>query len=367
MDFLRSLPSVCVVGGEYQIVGCVKEFGSVAVEIDGKYYYEDNSGVLPCIKKNYKITVPKSALDNAKKYSIVYKRVVEKKKYFSVVDDTLKVEFDFKPLEKNDDINIYHLADVHKRFSLAKSAVEYFGEDLDLLVINGDIAEVDTEEDFLEVLTFVGELVKGKIPIVFVRGNHDTRGVLAESFTKYFPSNGNKTYFDFDLGSIGGVSLDVGEDKLDSHEVYAGLNVFEDYRKAQTTYLKLKKKTDKKYYFSVCHIPICKTTKTPGDEFDIECETYTTWCAELKRIGVKFMLSGHLHKAFVLGKDDEGKTCSCEFPVIVGSALFRPEEVLWGLAITLSKGNAIVKFTDDKKEVKESYIINLDNGNVTKQ
>ncbi len=367
MDFLRSYPSVCVVGNEYQIIGGIKELGTVAVEVGGEYYYEDNSGVLPCTKNNYKISVPSRVLDKAKEYAIVYKKVIEKKKYFSVVDREVKLNFKFKPLEKQDDINIIHLADVHKRFALAKEVGKYFGDEIDLFVINGDIAEVDTDEDFLEVLTFIGEVGKGEIPMVFSRGNHDTRGKLAEKFTDYFPSVGKNTYFSFETGCIGGLVVDVGEDKPDTHEVYAGLNVFEGYRRKQTAFLKSIAKTDKKYFFAVSHIPFCKTTVNKGDEFDIERDTYTVWGEELKRIGTNFMLSGHLHRAFILEDGDESKTCPCEFPVIVGSALFRPEEIFWGAAITLANNSAFVKFVDDKKQIVQSFVIDLSNGRIVKE
>ena len=367
MDFLRGYPSVCVVGSEYQIVGGIKELGTVAVEVGGEYYYEDNSGVLPCTKHNYKISVPCSVLDKAKKYTIIYKKVIEKKKYFSVVEKEVELKFKFKPLEKQDNINIIHLADVHKRFALAKEAGKYFGNDVDLFVINGDIAEVDTDEDYLEVLDFIGEVGKGEIPMIFARGNHDTRGKLAEKFTDYFPSEGFRTYFSFEIGCIGGLVVDVGEDKSDSHEVYAGLNLFEGYRRKQTAFLKSIRKTDKKYFFAVSHIPFCTTTVHKGDEFDIERDTYTVWGEELKRIGTGFMLSGHLHRAFVLDEGDESKTCPCEFPVIVGSALFRPEEIFWGTAITLTSNFALVKFIDDKKQVVQSFKIDLLDGKVIEE
>ncbi len=367
MDFLRSFPSVCAVGDKYQIVGSVQEFGTVAVEVNGQLYYEDNSGVLPCMKRNYKISVPRRELDIVKQYAIVYKRVIEKKKYFSVVEEEVKKVFNFKPIEKTEDINIIHLADVHKRYALAKSASEYFGDECDLFIINGDIDEVEKEEDFLEVLSFIGEVARGETPIVFVRGNHDTRGKLAEKYAEYFPSNGKSTFFNFEVGCVGGIALDVGEDKVDKTETYAGLNVFENYRKIQTEYLKSQQKTKKKYFIAVSHIPICKTTLHKGDEFDIESDTYTTWCEELKRIGTNFLISGHLHKAFVIDKDDESKTCPCDIPLIVGSALFRPEEIFWGCAINLSGNQAHVKFVCDKKEVKESYIIDLTDGKVKKE
>lgn len=366
MEFLDNFPTVCAVKNEYQIIGCVKEYGTVCVEINGIRYYEQNSGVLPSQKFNFKISVPMEKLDLSGKYSIIYKRVLNRKKYFSVVKEEESVSFNFKALKKEEAINIYHIADVHARFELAKSAVKYFGKDLDLLILNGDMAEVESEEDYLSVIRFMGEISKGEIPVVFVRGNHDTRGKLAECFTKYFPSDGEKTYYLTDIGSLSIIALDCGEDKVDDAEVYAGLNVFSEFRKKQTEFIKTLNVNEDKVTLVVSHIPFCETTKNIGDEFDIERETYTTWCKELERIDVKFMISGHLHTAYVINKDDEGKTCTCNFPVIVGSALFRPEENLCGSAITLDKDKALIKFTDENKAIKESYIYNFDAQKVLK-
>ena len=358
MSFLLCNPSVCVVGKDYQILVAIKEFGTVAVEVDGEFFYEENSGVLSSEKKNFKIVIPCEKLNRAKKYSINYRKVIERKKYFSVVEDIVKQDFDFKPIEKENGINAYHVADVHKRYELAKNACSFFGDDLDLLIVNGDIAEVETEEDFFEVLIFLGEISVGKTPIIFSRGNHDTRGRLAERFTDFFPSVNKNTYYDFEIGPIGGVVLDCGEDKVESHVVYADLNRFEIYRRKQTEFLSAHSKTVKKYYFALCHIPLCKTDYS-GEEFNIEADTYGKWCSELERIGASFILSGHLHRAFIIDSDYKGKTCPCSLPLIVGSALFRPEEIFWGSAITFSDNKVIVRFTDDKKEVKEEHVINL--------
>ncbi len=359
MSFLFCNPSVCVVGKDYQILVATKEFGTIAVEIDGEFFYEENSGVLSSEKKNFKIIVPSEKLNKAKKYFIHYRKVIERKKYFSVVEDVIKEDFTFKPIEKIDDINAYHIADIHKRFDLAKDTVSYFGDNLDLLLINGDICEVVEEQDFFDVLIFLGEISFGKIPIVFSRGNHDTRGRLAERFTDFFPSENKNTYYDFEIGVVGGVVLDCGEDKVESHIVYADLNRFDLYRKKQTAFLKVHSKADKKYYFALSHIPLCKTTVNIGDEFDIEKETYTTWCSELERIGASFIISGHLHKTFVVEKNDESKTCPCSLPLIVGSAIKRDENFMCGTALNFKDNKVIVKFTDNNKKVHAEYEINI--------
>ncbi|MBE5753262.1 MAG: metallophosphoesterase, partial [Clostridiales bacterium] len=243
MSFLRCTPSVFVIGREYEILVNLQSFGLCFVKVGENIYHETCSGVLPSERLVAKIRVPQKALDEAKEYMVVFRETNERKSYFSTFKALQEQKFAFKPLEKKENIHIYHIADVHYRFEEAKKMASYFGDDTDLFVVNGDIGEVETEENFLEVCAFVGEISKGEIPVIFVRGNHDTRGRLAELYSKYFPVEKQKTYFSFELGCLNGVVLDCGEDKPDSNEEYdatpetpqeyRGTNRFHSYRQQQ--------------------------------------------------------------------------------------------------------------------------------------
>ena len=71
MSFLRCMPSVFVIGREYEILLNVKNNGLSFIEIDEDVYYEENTGVLPSERTVLKIRVPQSVLDKAKRYSVV--------------------------------------------------------------------------------------------------------------------------------------------------------------------------------------------------------------------------------------------------------------------------------------------------------
>ncbi len=364
MNFLKCNPNVFAINNEYEILLFVKEYGNVCIEINGERYHEENSGVLSSEKDHFKIRIPMSVLDKALTYTVIFKKVLERKKYFSNVLDEVSESFRFKPLKKICEINAYYLADVHKRFEKSIKAAQFFDNDLDILIVNGDIAEVDKEEDFFSVAEFVSDISKGEIPVVFVRGNHDTRGKFAERFTDYFPCNGKNTYFTIDIGNLFIVALDCGEDKMDTAETYAGLNVFSEYRKQQTRFLKNLSIKKDKICFAVSHIPICKTTKNNGDQFDIEKDTYETWCNELERINAKFMISGHLHKAFIVDKNYDSKTCPCQIPVIIGTEINLDNDEYIGTAITINKDEVLVRFTNDRKEIINKFVINLSGGEI---
>jgi hypothetical protein len=239
----------------------------------------------------------------------------------------------------------------------------YFDNGIDLFVVNGDIGEVETEENFFEVCEYVGDISKGTIPVLFVRGNHDTRGRLAELYAKYFPVDGKKTYFRFEIGCLNGVALDCGEDKPDvsmeydssedTPDKYRGLNRFHAYRQAELAFLKnCQLDSENKIAFAVSHVCPMMTTLKPGSIFDIERETYTAWNAELERMKVKFMLCGHYHKGFILPPDDERNLVAHNYPVIVGSVCSKGD--LQGSAITLNKDKAVVRFTDKDGQVTQS-------------
>ena len=363
MSFLRCTPAVYVIGKEYEISVNLKSFGLCFIEIGDEIFYEENNGVLPSERLVVKIRVPQESLNRAKKYSVVFRETDNRKSYYSTFKPPQIKEFAFKPLEKTENINIYHVADVHYAFNDAKSMAGYFGEDIDLFVVNGDIGEVETEENYFEVCEYVGEISKGTIPVLFVRGNHDTRGRLSELYAKYFPVDGKKTYFRFEIGCLNGVALDCGEDKPDvsmeydssedTPDKYRGLNRFHAYRQAELKFLKeCELDSENKIAFAVSHVCPMFTTFKPGSIFDIERDTYTAWNAELERMKVKFMLCGHYHKGFIAMPDDERNLVAHNYPVIVGSVCAK--DGLQGAAITLNKDKATVRFTGKDGQVFET-------------
>ncbi|MBE6617775.1 MAG: metallophosphoesterase [Ruminococcaceae bacterium] len=364
MDFLYCTPAVFVIGDEYEILVNTNENGIIAVEIDNEKYYEENSGPLSSEKNYAKIRVPQSALDLAKRYTVVFRKTVERKSYFPVFCDAVETDFNFRPLAKSDNINIYHISDVHYRFDVGVKTASFFGEDTDLFVVNGDIGEVDEMNHYREVARFVGDISKGEVPVLFVRGNHDTRGKLAEMYADYFPANGKNTYFEFDVGPLYGVALDCGEDKRDSHAEYGGANAFEPFRRRETKYFESLMPSDK-LTFAVSHVCPAQTAHSKDSGFAIEGDIYEKWVAELERLGVKFMLCGHVHRAYLLKKNDENSLMPHGFPVVVGSAYY--EDDLWGTALTISGGKLYVKFTGKEHQVMASYVIDIDSGEINEE
>ncbi len=371
MSFLLCAPSVFVIGKTYEILLNAKENGILHVEIAGEQYFEENAGVLATERAYARVRVPQAALDKAKKYTVVFRKTICHNAYFSEMGEKETEIFSFKPIDKEEDIHIYHLADVHSAFDLAKEAASYFEEKTDLFIMNGDIAEVEKHEDFLFVAKWLAEVARGEIPIVFVRGNHDTRGRLSHFYTEFFPCNGKDTFFTFTVGPIFGVALDLGEDKPDDYHydatydfksAYCGINRFSPFRERELIWLRAIEKSNQPYRIAVSHICPMQTSQCAGSDFDIEREIYGGFSKELSRLDMQLMLCGHIHKAYVMHPNDGQSLLPHSFPIVIGSSVSYEKNraiSLGGLAMTLTRGNARVQFTNEKKEITFDEKISL--------
>ena len=361
MSFLACTPTVFVIGEEYEILFNLREAGLACVSVGGTEYYEENAGAMPTERTIVKIRVPQAALDAAGEYTLIYRKTELRRAYFPLFSEATSLTFTFTPVPTEGAVNIYYIADVHYKFAPALATVSYVGDALHLLIANGDLGEVETDENYLEVCDFLGRATNGRIPVVMARGNHDTRGRLAERFTDYFPAVGKNTYYTFTLPALSGVVLDCGEDKPDDYRhfappyngerVYNGANRFEAFRRRETVFLKgLTLPTDRPC-IAISHICPAMTTSNPGDVFDIERPLYTEWNSELARIGIDVMLSGHLHRTFTLKKHDPQAILDNPYPVIVGAHPDR--ESITGTALVLDRTGITYRFTDSAHTVLE--------------
>ena len=84
---------------------------------------------------------------------------------------------------------------------------------------------------------------------------------------------------------------------------------------------------------------------------------YQSWNDELERLGIEFMLSGHLHKTQIVEADGSLNTLPHNYLVIIGAAYL--EEDIWGTALILNKNGMEVRFTDKNRTVREKFVIDL--------
>lgn len=239
-ELLLTTPVVYLLKGEYQIVVPVTAESLVWLKVGDKTYYDDFNGVLRSRENVHKICVPQAVLDAAKRYTVCYRRVTARKAYFTKTQPAEERTFEFKPIPADaQTIRLYQIADAHNRVESPAKAASYFGDNLDLLVFNGDI--MNESQNLLSVLTvfkLAAKITGGRIPVVFARGNHDLRGIYAEKLGDSIPLRNGATFFSFRAGSLWGLVLDVGEDKADGHAEYGHTLCCHAFRERQTAYIR---------------------------------------------------------------------------------------------------------------------------------
>lgn len=357
-------PCVYLVGQNYQIIFNTDCHGIAWVEVGGEVYPDAVNGLMRSETTVHKATVPTEKLDKAGEYAVCFRPLPERKPYWPVLGELEKQVYRFRPIDWSDGLQIYHLADAHSHIEEAIQTGSYWGDKLDLLILNGDIpAESKTEHDVLSVFDMTGGITGGERPVLYVRGNHDTRGKYALEFTDFIGTDEGRTYFTFRTGSLWGIVLDCGEDKLDDSEEYGGLVCCHPFREKQTDFLKkVVENSDSEYNapgvktrIAVCHVPFPTSLLDDNPKFDIEQEVYAKWTAELNKMGIDLMLCGHMHTRSMLMPGDSRLRYGANFPVFTSSEPhFSRTDEQKGLFIC-----AALEITDD--EIRADYTDNRGN------
>ena len=358
---LKFTPAVFAVCSDYLVCVRVTEPSVMWVEVDGECYYDQSNGILRSATTLHKMRVPASRLDAAKSYAVCYRRIIERKPYFSQLEDVTRVEFSFRPVP-NKSPRAYHLADAHGRVGTAVAAAKVFSDakgGIDFLIMNGDVIDHSgAVENFDAIYDIAEKITHGEMPIVFSRGNHDTRGIYAENIADYTPTRVGYSYFTFRLGTIWGIVLDCGEDKRDINPEYGHTICCHDFRKTETEYLlDVVRRAEEEYAapdvekrIIVCHVPFTKRYEPP---FDIEEDTYALWTRVIgESIKPDVMISGHLHEMLVFEPGAPTDAYGQGFTVSVASTLDRNTGLHGGagyvfgdggVEVTCVNGNGIVK------------------------
>lgn len=357
-EVFEAHPTIYAVRDTYVVIVPVTQPTLMWVKVGDNEYYDDSNGILRSASLTHKMTVPAAELDKAGRYTVCYRRVINRKPYYPEMGDVETYESEFRPV-RGDTLHIYHIADAHNRVDGPVAAGTFFGDDLDLLVLNGDIPNHSGDiANFAAIHKIASGITRGRVPVVFSRGNHDMRGSCAEFLIDHTPTDEGRSYYPVRLGPLWLLVLDCGEDKRDNQVEYGNTICCHDFRMRETRFIE--KIADDgeheyaadgvKHRFVVAHNPFTETLPPP---FDIEQDTYGYWTKLLgETVRPEFILCGHIHKCYVTmpgdPKDAKGQTC----PVIVASALGGENpDFFAGAAITLTDGNVNVKFTDNAHNV----------------
>lgn len=363
---LSTFPTVFAVGNTYQIIVPFTKEAVVWVRVGETLYYDDANGILRSAASLHRIEVPMQALDSAKQYTLAYRVMTERKPYFPTSEETQELTVSFRPLPAEGAVRIYHISDCHNLEDPVIRAGSFFGKAPDLLILNGDVPDHSgSTEKFETVYRLASALTGGERPVVFARGNHDTRGLCAEQFGDYTPTRDGKTYYTFRLGSLWGMVLDCGEDKNDDCEEYGHTVCFHRFREKETEWIRHVVAHAEEEYAAdgvkhrllISHIPFSYIQEPP---FDIEQPLYAEWC-RLMREHVKpdLALHGHLHQTEVWppngSHDHLGQACTAVIgsrPIFKNKQTGEPPHFV-GTAVTLDGNRIQIVFNDDQKNVLE--------------
>jgi len=354
MNPYRFHPTVFCVGKEYQIIFLTEKPGMGWVEIGEKKYLDAQNGLMRWNDEMHRVSVPCEVLDAAGEYAVCWQEMEDRKPYYPVHGDTIRREYRFFPVKKDQPLRICYLADTHGRVNEPAACAAQ--REFDLLMMGGDIADHNsTKQDLWVLFKICSQAARGEKPVVFSRGNHDTRGRMAEYLPGMIGTDNGKTYFSFELPGVFGLVLDAGEDKRDSSREYGGTTCFEAFRRQETEWLQRVyeegkwKSAEKK--IALCHIPF--TMKHPAP-FDIEEELYEEWTQLLNKMGVEFLITGHMHQLFVLRPGDPALQTHPQFTTLVGSET--PQEFT-GAHYTISQDALQAVFLRQDGEIRLEEMI----------
>lgn len=309
---ITSAPSVIDNGTEYSIVFSTNDYGTGYVEYNynGKDYklYDEMGGRLNSDSKIHSISVPYEHLRN-NTYSIGSTRVYEQYSYGSKRGKTVNSEKYTLKYNDSENQTFLVISDWHTELDDACEAIASLG-DYDSVILLGDSTPgVDFEEEVVtNIVEFAGEVAKGTKPIIYARGNHETRGQYAG---KLLGSLGlNEFYYTTDIGPYSFIVLDSGEDKEDSHPEYGGMNNYEQYREDMIEWMKTVSFENEKIIAISHSWTLC----------DVEQELSAAGWGELDRLNTRLILSGHTHQCRLLGttEDEAEKAMLSAYPDIIG-------------------------------------------------
>ena len=177
------------------------------------------------------------------------------------------------------------ISDWHTRLKEAYKATEHT-DGYDGVILLGDAAPgLQYEEEAAEyIVKFGGDLTKGEKPVIYARGNHETRGKYASELGDALGLG--DYYTDIKVGNRRFIVLDSAEDKEDSHPEYGGMADYSAYRERMVEWLEGLNAGENEEVIVICHdYEICR-----------EKELSERAIKALKNLGAKVILCGHYHE-----------------------------------------------------------------------
>lgn len=280
-------------------------------------------------------------------YRVCSQEILSYKAYSKAFGETAKSPF-YRftlPDRTEKDFTALIFNDIHNQHKTMEALCAQVKEvDYDFVVFNGDCFDAPAvKEEAVRSLSFYNDCVgASRVPVFYVRGNHEIRSAYSIHLHELFDYIGGKTYGAFNWGDTRFVLLDCGEDKPDDHWVYYGLNDFTQLRNDQVDFLReeLKSKDYRKAAKRVLihHIPIYGNLCEYNPCLDL-------WGGLLDKAPFNVSLNAHYHGYTFFPTGKAGNP----FPVFVGGGYSLEDAVV--MVLTKQGDHLNIKVVNTKGKV----------------
>ncbi len=259
----------------------------------------------------YRYRVYSQEVLSHKEYKVIYGKVA--------ATAAFKVELPrFTTLDKTKQNTTFLVVnDIHEKNDvMARLFNNASYKDKELVFFNGDMMSLFDKESKLwgGFMDKAVELFASEKPLYYVRGNHETRGQLADQFKHYVRPNDNTLYFSFRQGPVYFICLDTGEDKADTDFEYYGITDYDNYRTQQAEWLR-KVVASEEYKQAPLHVVIAHIPpRFTKDAWHGDIEIREKFIPILNQANVDLMLCAHLHE-FVYTEPN----ANLKFPILTNS------------------------------------------------
>lgn len=314
-----------------------------------KRFYSCDAGLLQAYNTSNSVEISGLKAGYSYRYRLVAKQMNEFRPYKIVYGDSIATQWEsFTTLKpKIDKSSFVVINDGHDNAKKVQTLLEFSSLDsADAVIYLGDMVSHIENADapykgFIDVSV---EMFARNKPFIAVRGNHETRGNLGRMYGNYVARPNGKYYNIYYYGETALIVLDTGEDKPDTHPVYGGITVFDDYRREQASWLekeiKSKRFAKTRNRVVFMHIPPIVPYEDKSPEGHAIKELNSLFVPLFNEAAVDLVVSGHTHRHFVIEKGVAGN----KFPVVINDH----RSVL---DLSVEKNDIRVKITDEKGEI----------------
>lgn len=304
------------------------------------------AGLVDAYERINRIRLEHLKPDTTYYYQIKSKEITEFRPYKLTYGETINSEtFSFKtPAANPKEVSWLVMNDIHDRPESIPHLVGLNKDPYDFVFFNGDVFDYQEDEQQIidHLLIPAGNSFASKKPFIFTRGNHETRGKFRRELGNYLDG---EYVFTKTWGPVHFTVLDTGEDKEDTHPVYAGIVNFDQYRIEQAEKLKQIVKTPAfqkaKFRVVMMHIPHYYSGDWHGP---MECRKHFSPIFEASKIDL--FLAGHTHR-FGIHQPVAGQH---SYPIVIGGGPKDGNRTLIRVNAT-QKDLKLVMLKDDGSEI----------------